>query len=139
MTDVERIAEDTKLGKFDKQKSSYKFMQKYYHKGVFYMDDSSLAKDPDDVRAKDYSAPTLWDKFDVEKLPEVMQVKNFGRRGRTKYTHLLDQDTTRATTDEKRVVPLTIQIDDNVKNKFMRKRAGVGDIDSAGRLHKKSK
>lgn len=51
MTDEERMEEDKKLGLNEpKQKEKWKFMQKYYHKGVFYMDNDSMAAD--DVRKK---------------------------------------------------------------------------------------
>jgi len=69
-------------------KAKYKFLQKYYHRGAFFMDREV------DVYRRDYSAPTLEDHFDKTILPKVMQVKNFGMAGRTKYTHLVDQDTT---------------------------------------------
>lgn len=69
-------------------KGKYKFLQKYYHRGVFYLDNE------EDVFKRDFSQATLEDHFDKTILPKVMQVKNFGRSGRTKYTHLVDQDTT---------------------------------------------
>merc|ERR1719431_1949404 len=69
-------------------KGKYKFMQKYYHRGAFYTDQE------DQLLSRDISGATLEDKFDKTVLPKVMQVKNFGRSGRTKYTHLVDQDTT---------------------------------------------
>ncbi|XP_059608316.1 microfibrillar-associated protein 1 [Phlebotomus argentipes] len=69
-------------------KGKYKFLQKYYHRGAFYLDQE------EDVLKRDFSNATLEDHFDKTILPKVMQVKNFGRCGRTKYTHLVDQDTT---------------------------------------------
>ncbi|KAG6547631.1 hypothetical protein Mapa_011080 [Marchantia paleacea] len=76
-------------------KKKWKFMQKYYHKGAFFQsgsDDRAAASD--DIFRRDFSAPTGEDKMDKTILPKVMQVKHFGRSGRTKWTHLVAEDTT---------------------------------------------
>jgi hypothetical protein len=63
-------------------------LQKYWHKGAFHQDEEILQR-------HDFTEATE-STTDVSMLPKVMQVKNFGKRSRTKYTHLLDQDTTAA-------------------------------------------
>ncbi|XP_053721365.1 microfibrillar-associated protein 1 [Synchiropus splendidus] len=91
MTEEERRLELRNNGKLITNKAikgKYKFLQKYYHRGAFFMNEE------EDVYKRDFSAPTLEDHFNKTILPKVMQVKNFGRSGRTKYTHLVDQDTT---------------------------------------------
>ncbi|CAI0385116.1 unnamed protein product [Linum tenue] len=69
-------------------KQKWRFMQKYFHKGAFFQDEG------DNVFKRDFSAPTGEDKMDKSILPKVMQVKHFGRSGRTKWTHLVNEDTT---------------------------------------------
>lgn len=78
-------------------KQKWRFMQKYYHKGAFFqseVDDVAATAGSDGIFARDFSAPTGEDKMNKTILPKVMQVKHFGRSGRTKWTHLVNEDTT---------------------------------------------
>lgn len=98
MTEDERREWERKNPKpqpFPKQK--WRFMQKYFHKGAFFQsdaDDHAATAGTDDIYRRDYSAPTGEDKMDKTILPRVMQVKHFGRSGRTKWSHLVNEDTT---------------------------------------------
>ncbi|XP_006647159.1 microfibrillar-associated protein 1-like [Oryza brachyantha] len=98
MTEEERREWERKNPKPLRQsKQKWKFMQKYYHKGAFFQegaDDVSQSAGKDDIYGRDFSAPTGEDKMDKSILPKVMQVKHFGRSGRTKWTHLVNEDTT---------------------------------------------
>ncbi|MEW5302120.1 MAG: hypothetical protein WDW36_004930 [Sanguina aurantia] len=102
MTELERALwekANPKDSVADKGKEKWRYLQKYWHKGAYFQenaDDVRGTTGVDSIFARDFSGPTGEDKFDKNLMPAVMQVKNFGRSGRTKYTHLLDQDTTRA-------------------------------------------
>mmetsp|Transcript_32347 Transcript_32347/g.78699 ORF Transcript_32347/g.78699 Transcript_32347/m.78699 type:complete len:471 (-) Transcript_32347:292-1704(-) len=119
----------------EKERGQMKFLQKYFHKGAFYQDsDHKIFK-------RDFNQATGLDaEVDRTKLPKVLQVKNFGLMSRTKYTHLVDQDTTFASKSKREILD-----DEEFKrnkgfgsSKFTkRKLAGTGKIDEVFR--KKSK
>jgi microfibrillar-associated protein 1 len=119
LTDAERAAEDAALAAaglkvFAKDKRAWGFLQKYHHRGAFYMDEDSVAKAGApaagaagaasagaaaaagggvDVRLRAAEGPTEGDVLNRAALPRVMQVRDFGRKGRTKWTHLVAEDT----------------------------------------------
>lgn len=95
MTEEERREWERKNPKAPaRPKQKWRFMQKYYHKGAFFQSETDATAGKDGVFTRDFSAPTGEDKMDKTILPKVMQVKHFGRSGRTKWTHLVNEDTT---------------------------------------------
>ncbi|XP_058112975.1 uncharacterized protein LOC131256003 [Magnolia sinica] len=98
MTEEERREWERKNPKpLPPPKQKWRFMQKYYHKGAFFqsdVDDHVATASSNEIYKRDFSAPTGEDKMDKTILPKVMQVKHFGRSGRTKWTHLVNEDTT---------------------------------------------
>ncbi|KIY66805.1 hypothetical protein CYLTODRAFT_437293 [Cylindrobasidium torrendii FP15055 ss-10] len=91
LPEAQRMKEDLERAqklREEKPKGQQKFLQKYWHKGAFHQDEEILQR-------HDFTEATE-STMDVSMLPKVMQVRNFGKRSRTKYTHLLDQDTSAA-------------------------------------------
>jgi len=70
-----------------------KFMQKYYHEGVFFRDNTIV--DNNTLEKHDFLQPTGKDSYiNYELVPEPMKRKNFGLMSQTKWTHLAQEDTT---------------------------------------------
>tara|TARA_B110000208_G_scaffold131411_1_gene159275 strand:- start:323 stop:1954 length:1632 start_codon:yes stop_codon:yes gene_type:complete len=155
MTQAERDAEDVRLIAAGLRKDAAAprekrgFMQRYYHKGVFYMDEKSMddgaaAKmrrdfaEPvakDDVRRRSYNEATGEDRVNKSALPEVMQVRKFGLKGRTKYTHLRDQDTSQ----QEKSLWSDAQRDQRMRSKYESRMGGVhGGVDGAAAMARRA-
>jgi microfibrillar-associated protein 1 len=89
MTDEEIMRENAMDPTKQKERKKMGFLQRYYHKGAFFQDEvKELSK------THDWTERTGEDTYiNKAAVPKVLQVKNFGKAGRTKYTHLADQDT----------------------------------------------
>lgn len=77
-----------------RQRGHMKFMQKYYHVGAFQIgSDTARAQE---LLQRDYTTAVGDDLLDKTLLPDEMLVRgdDFGKKGRTKWTHLANEDTT---------------------------------------------
>lgn len=97
LSDWERKEEDDRLGNDESAKPSKQkiaFMQKYYNKGVYYIQRDQDGKLPE-IFMRDYNAPVEGD-YDKSTLPKILQKRRgeFGKKGQSKYTHLTNEDTT---------------------------------------------
>ena len=92
LTDAECLKEDIESGRYQAPGASGESAgsnqpQRFFHRGAYYMDESEWKEGDIRHKAAEYAATaTGEDLIDRSKLPEVMQVKNFGHaRQNTRY------------------------------------------------------
>ncbi|KCV72701.1 hypothetical protein H696_00280 [Fonticula alba] len=97
LTDEQILAENRRdpelADRFPTKPQRMAFGQRYIHSGAFFQDSEA-------AKRADFSKQTEDDVRRRDLLPEYLQVRNPGRSGRTKYTHLAAQDTRRASGPE---------------------------------------
>ena len=92
-----------------KEKSKMRFMQKYYHKGAFFQeagDDEFATTEKAEIFNRDFNEATNAEKgVDRSAVPEAMKLRHgqFGKAGRSKWTHLSNEDTTFVNTEDVRL------------------------------------
>ena len=133
LTDTERKAEDEEFAKqrtdHNQEKEKWRYLQKYYHKGAYFQDEDETGNNKlGPVMQQDFGQATGADARvkDIEALPKIMQVKNFGKRSQVKWTHLNKEDTTGG---EK---PMWAQ-DDGLSQKMKRSQGGIKGADDFDR------
>lgn len=97
LTNEQRKEENLRLGSDDTLrpfKSKINFMQRFYHKGAFFQQESQ--SNMDHVFNRDYNMPVAEEKRDLSNLPKILQKRrgNLFKKGQSKYTHLTAEDTT---------------------------------------------
>lgn len=71
------------------------FLQKFYKMGPFFLETDESGRYKEEIYNRDYNKGTSEDGVNREALPAPMRVRRgeFGKAGRSKYTHLVNEDT----------------------------------------------
>ncbi|KAH0794817.1 microfibrillar-associated protein 1 [Histomonas meleagridis] len=97
-TKQQQSMSDLELAKLKKQhkkkRGHMKLMQKYYHVGAFTKNTTS--ERAQELLQRDFTTAVGDDLMDKTALPKEMYVRgdDYGKKGRTKWTHLTNEDTT---------------------------------------------